>query len=356
MGATFRHYVVALQLSLVFTGVILAFFWAFESFGLPRIEALGGRSPSVLAYSALYSAVALAGALVALFAIRSFVLPGFLGDIRAFAAWGMYVLLFMILANAMAIALAYHKGAVEHARRDKELELARRIQHSFLPESFPVDPRIEVHAINVPSRGVSGDFYDVVPAEGALILAVADVEGKSVPAALFTSMLQASLRTQAGSVASTAAILGNVNHLACNRSSSVQQFATFFLARLTEDGKLTYTNAGHNPPLLLRAGGELLHLERGGVMLGVMEGLPYDEEALALAPGDRLLIYTDGLSERANASGEEFGVARLEGLLRALPAGLGAKAVTSRLLTVLEEFAGGVEPSDDQTLLVLCMR
>jgi hypothetical protein len=236
MGATLGHYVVALQLSLVFTGVILAFFWAFESFGRPRIEALGGRSPSVLAYSALYSAVALAGALVALFAIRSFVLPGFLGDIRAFAAWGMYVLLFMILANAMAIALAYHKGAVEHARRDKELELARRIQHSFLPESFPVDPRIEVHAINVPSRGVSGDFYDVVPAGGALVLAVADVEGKSVPAALFTSMLQASLRTQAGSVVSTAAILSNVNHLACNRSSTLQQFATFFLARLTEDG------------------------------------------------------------------------------------------------------------------------
>ena len=91
-------------------------------------------------------------------------------------------------------------------------------------------------------------------------------------------------------------------------------------------------------------------------MLGVMEGLPYDEETLALCPGDRLLIYTDGLSERANAAGEEFGVERLEGLLRALPAGLGAKAITGRVLSVLEEFAGGVEASDDQTLLILCMR
>jgi sigma-B regulation protein RsbU (phosphoserine phosphatase) len=268
----------------------------------------------------------------------------------------MYMLLFLVLVNAVSIALSYHQGAIEHARRDKELELARRIQHSFLPESFPVDPKVEVHALNVPSRAVSGDFYDVVPANTALLLAVADVEGKSVPAALFTSMLQASLRTQAGSVASTAAILAAVNSLACGRNSSVQQFATFFLARLTEDGKLTYTNAGHNPPLLLRAGGELLHLECGGVMLGVMEGLPYDEEVLAMAPGDRLLIYTDGISERTNAQGEEFGVERLEGLLRALPAGIGAKALTARILTVIEEFAGGIEASDDQTLLVLCMR
>jgi sigma-B regulation protein RsbU (phosphoserine phosphatase) len=203
---------------------------------------------------------------------------------------------------------------------------------------------------------VSGDFYDVVPGEGALVLAVADVEGKSVPAALFTSMLQASLRTQTGWVTSTASILGNVNALACRRSGSVQQFATFFLARVSEDARLSYTNAGHNPPLLLRADGDLVRLERGGVMLGVMEGMPYDEDTLALAPGDRLLIYTDGITERTNPAGEEFGEERLEGLLRALPRGASARASTERVLAVLTEFAAGGEPADDQTLLILCVR
>ena len=255
MGASLPAYVVAYELSLIFSAVIFLGFWVLESFVLPRLAALEWWRPSVFGLAAAYSTVSVASSFVAVFVIRAFVRPDFLGDARQLAAWGMYMLLFLLLANAIAVALAYHKGAIEHARRDKELELARRIQHSFLPEAFPADTHVDVHALNVPSRGVSGDFYDVVAADKALVLAVADVEGKSVPAALLTSMLQASLRTQTSSVASTAVLLGNVNALACRRSSSIQQFATFFLARVTEDARLTYTNGGHNPPLLLRAGG-----------------------------------------------------------------------------------------------------
>ena len=231
MGASLPAYVVAYKLSLTLRGHLPRLLGA-DSVLFPRLGALEWWRPSVFAHAAAYSTVAVASCIAAVFVIRAFVRPDFPGGARQFAAWAMYMLVFLLLANAIAVALAYHKGAIEHARRDKELELARRIQHSFLPESFPADAHVEVHALNVPSRGVSGDFYDVVAADKALVLAVADVEGKSVPAALLTAMLQASLRTQTSSVASTAVILGNVNALACRRSSSIQQFATFFLARV----------------------------------------------------------------------------------------------------------------------------
>jgi sigma-B regulation protein RsbU (phosphoserine phosphatase) len=356
MGMRLGHYVVALKLSLVFSGVILVFIWGFESFVLPRLMRLGSGSLSVFAYCALYSAVSLTGALLAVFVIRAVVLPGFLGDIRAFVVWGMYMLLFLVLVNAVSIALSYHQGAIEHARRDKELELARRIQHSFLPESFPVDPKVEVHALNVPSRAVSGDFYDVVPANTALLLAVADVEGKSVPAALFTSMLQASLRTQAGSVASTAAILAAVNSLACGRNSSVQQFATFFLARLTEDGKLTYTNAGHNPPLLFsdsgKDAGRVRRLDVGGTVLGLFCDTQFDEEEIELRSGDTLVAFTDGVIEARSPLGEEFGEDRLVEILME-NAGLPAAGIESRILRAVEDWTAEAEQEDDLTLLIL---
>src|SRR6185369_2760707 len=133
---------------------------------------------------------------------------------------------------------------------DQELTLARRIQRSFLLESFPQRPRLEVHATNISSREVSGDFYDVVPvADNGLLLAVADVSGNGVPAALLSSMLQASVRTQAGATPSVSAMMGRINSLACQRTAT-GQFATFFLAWIDERTmRLHYTNAGHNQPI-----------------------------------------------------------------------------------------------------------
>src|SRR5262249_47417215 len=159
----------------------------------------------------------------------------------------------------------------------------------------------EVHAIYIPSKQVGGDFYDVV-ASGpeSHLIAIADVSGKGVPAALLSSMLQAALRTQAEGAASVSTILRNINAL-LYRSTSIQQFATFFLARV--DGaslRMTFSNAGHNWPVVVRGNGRRDLLERGGTILGILENAEYEEATVDLAPGDVVVLFTDGISEAAN--------------------------------------------------------
>jgi hypothetical protein len=355
-GASRRDYYGAYLVALVFTSVIMVALWAVRSFAVPALERrFLNWHRSFLNEGLLYMATSLLGSFVAALMLHKTLIPGFLGSTRQVAVLAMFSLLFAVLLTAVGLVLQYHKSSIEHARREKEMELARRIQHSFLPEAFPEKTRFEVHAVNVASRGVSGDFYDVVPAGDALLLAVADVEGKSVPAALLTAMLQASLRTQMAWVTSTADIMSNINTLCCRREG-VQQFATFFLMRLTEDGRIVYSNAGHNAPLWMKGGTERVLLERGGMMLGVVEGAPFQEETLTLGARDRIVVYTDGITERTNLAGEEFGPDRLAALTASLPPELGARQATERILSALDAFSQGVEPGDDQTLMVLQMR
>jgi Stage II sporulation protein E (SpoIIE) len=355
-GATGRAFAGAYLVALVFTGTIMCALWLVRTLLVPYLErrVVGWRG-SFSNEGLLYMVVSLLASFVAAVVLNRTLIPGFLGGPRQVAIFAMYAVLFAVLMTAIGMVVQYHKSSIETARREKELELARRMQSSFLPEAFPVRPHIEVHAINVPSRGVSGDFYDVVPTGDALLLAVADVEGKSVPAALLTAMLQASLRTQTAWVTSAAEIVSNINGLCCRREG-VQQFATFFLMRIEEDGRLVYSNAGHNPPILMRSGGEHTLLHTGGMMFGVMEQAPFEEDALTLATGDRVIVYTDGITERANPEGEEFGPERLVSLVASLPAAFSAREVTERVLRDLDAFSRGVEPNDDQTLMVLQMR
>ncbi|HEY5908555.1 MAG TPA: PP2C family protein-serine/threonine phosphatase [Vicinamibacteria bacterium] len=355
-GASLRDYYGTYVVSLVFTSVIMVSLWAVRSFVVPALERrLLDWRRSFLNEGLLYLATSLLGSFVAALILHATLIPGFLGGARRVAVLAMFSLLFAGLLTAVGLVLQYHKSSIEHARREQEMELARRIQHSFLPEAFPEKTRFEVHAVNVAARGVSGDFYDVVPAGDALLLAVADVEGKSVAAALLTAMLQASLRTQMTWVTSAADIMSNINTLCCRREG-VQQFATFFLMRLTEDGRIVYSNAGHNPPLLMKGGTGRVLLERGGMMLGVMEGAPFQEETLTLGAHDRIVVYTDGITERANLAGEEFGPDRLAALTASLPPELSARDATERIFRALDAFSQGVEPGDDQTLMVLQMR
>ena len=355
-GATLRAYAESYLLALVFTGIIMLTLWLVRALLVPMLErkVVGWRG-SFMNEGLLYMVSSLLASFVAAVVVDRTLIRGFLGGPQRVAVFAMYAVLFAVLMTAIGMVVQYHKSTIEVARREKELELARRIQHSFLPESFPTRPRFEVHAINVPSREVSGDFYDVVPSGDALLLAVADVEGKSIPAALLTAMLQASLRTQTPWVTSVADIVSNINGLCCRREG-MQQFATFFLMRIQEDGRLVYSNAGHNPPLLLRTGGEQMLLQKGGMMFGVMEEAPFDEDTVLLSPGDRVIVYTDGITERANPAGEEYGPDRLAALVASLAGALTARQVTERILGALDGFSQGVEPNDDQTLMVLRMR
>ncbi len=358
-------YLAAYLVSLVMAYVISVCTWLAEHVVVP---ALRRRAPEVVgripfAEALIYMATSIGGAYVGGLIIRFTFVPTFFGTWREVLTFGMFTALFAVLFSAIAYALYFYRQSLERARSEQELNLARRIQRSFLPSRFPKTPRFDLHAVNISSKEVSGDFYDVVAAgDGTILLAVADVSGKGVPAALLTSMLQASLRTQAGNVASVSRILGNVNRLVYRNTveqqqatgPAVQQFATFFLALADERGaRLSFSNAGHNFPVVYRRSGERVTLERGGTVIGILEDIEFEEGVVELQPGDRVLLYTDGISEAANESGEMFGEDRIHACLEALPDSLSAREIVDQLIARVRGFLDGVEANDDMTVMVL---
>ncbi|MBK7368978.1 MAG: serine/threonine-protein phosphatase [Candidatus Eisenbacteria bacterium] len=341
--------------SLIFTFFTTLSIWCTAHFIAPRIEAWRENDPlKVVQVSGTYLLMSVVGVMAAAVVLNFTLIPGFISGMRGVLLILVYSLLFGALFLGLSLAVNFHRAAMERAGSERELQLARRIQRSFLLSQFPSRPRVEVFATNVSSKEASGDFYDVVtPDDDTLLLAVADVSGKGVPAALLASMLQASLRTQAGTVSSPAAMLDSCNRLACQRNST-GQFATFFLASLHEPTlTLRFTNGGHNFPVLLRADGTRVLLEKGGLVVGMLEGMPYEEESLVLAEGDRLVIYTDGVTEAANATGEMFEEERLYALLESAPRGLSAEQLVQRVIGGVRDFLGETEAGDDITVLAL---
>lgn len=345
-------------LSLIFVVSGWLGLWAAQHFVSPRLfrsDATGTRLMALRV--AFYGGAMILGFVIAVLIVNATLAPGLLEGPRDAAMVGMYGLLFITLTLGIGTAVAFYRRVEERAREDQELQLARRIQSSFVPARLPQFPKVQIGGLNVPSRQVSGDFFDVVPAgDSTALIAIADVAGKGMPAALLSSMLQASLRTQSMSNASVAQILGNINAL-IYRHSAVEQFATFFLARLDlGQGRLSYTNAGHNYPVLFRANGGRLELDRGGPMIGILESVDYEEAAITLAGGDRLLLYTDGLTEAANARRELFGEERLCQLVESMPTTLPPDDAARRIVEEVRRFAVPGEPADDMTLMLLSIR
>jgi hypothetical protein len=329
--------------------------WATHHFVEPRLLARLGGGPRVsVVMGGVYVVVCLIAAAIAAIILNFTLIPGFLGSARAVVLLAVYTLLFGVLFVGIALASNFYRTAIERAGSDRELQLARRIQRSFLLSEFPRRPRLDVHAVNVSSREVSGDFYDVVPTgDDTVLVAIADVSGKGVPAALLSSMLQASLRTQAGARASPATMMATINTLACHRDTT-GQFATFFLASIDEPSMvMRFTNAGHNFPVWLRAGRPRVLLETGGLVVGMMDGTRYEEGAVTLEPGDRIVFYTDGVTEADDGTGEMFGEDRLYTLLDALPADLGAERIVECVLAGVRGFLGETEPGDDITVMAV---
>jgi sigma-B regulation protein RsbU (phosphoserine phosphatase) len=302
----------------------------------------------------LFGGASLLGSLVAALTLHFTILPQMLGSARSTATLGMFTLLFLALVTGILTALRFYRDALERARSDHELKVARRIQSSFLISEFPPMRGLEVHAVNVPSRQVSGDFYDVVSGfGGSHLLALADVAGKGVPAALLTSMLQASLRMQAQDDREVCDMLGRINSLVY-RSTEVEQFATFVLARIEEQSmRLSYSNAGHNIPVVFHRDGTRRMLERGGTVVGILEPCAFEEETVQLASGDRVVFYSDGITEASREDGEMFGEERLYQAVERLPRELAARAVTAAILEEVRRFLDGHEPGDDMTVMVL---
>jgi serine phosphatase RsbU (regulator of sigma subunit) len=354
-GAGWAHFKDFFLVSLVFSAAVNLFLWVTDHVLRPQVlKRLEGDARASLYIAGVNLVMSVLGALVALLVINATIVPGFIHGARDLTIGLVWSVMFAIMFVGAALSIRFYRKAVERAGSDRELQLARRIQRSFLLSEFPRRPRIECHAENVSSKEVSGDFYDVVtPNDAEILLAIADVSGKGVPAALLSSMLQASLRTQAGAVASPAAIMRTMNSLACQRTST-GQFATFFLAAIHEPTMtLRYTNGGHNFPLLLRADGSRRTLEVGGTVIGMLEEMPFEEEAIELRTGDRLVVYTDGVTEAARADQEMFGEDRLIELLEGCPRDASAEQLVKRVLDGVSEFLGEIEPGDDITVMAL---
>jgi phosphoserine phosphatase RsbU/P len=245
------------------------------------------------------------------------------------------------------------KEALEKQKMEEDLEIARDIQRNLLPHSLPEYTNIELAAANLSSKQVGGDYYDVIPLDDkSFSLAIADVSGKGVPAALLMANLQAFLKIicKHGMLLEEATAL--INDLITENTMD-GKFITFFWGIIdTEAKKLHYVNAGHNPPLLIR-NGAITKLIKGGIILGVMKNfIPYESEEVYLQTGDVLVLFTDGITEAKDKDDTEFGDEKFEQLALSV-AENSAKEIASSIQHEIQEFAFGTIQSDDITLVVL---
>jgi phosphoserine phosphatase RsbU/P len=237
------------------------------------------------------------------------------------------------------------------ARASGEIEEASVTQRGLLPREIPQFPGYDISAAWRPAGAVSGDYLDVLKLNANnLALCVADVIGKGVPAALLMSNVQAAVHALAGEMLPTGELCERINRIVAGNLGS-GKFITFFYGVLDAAARrFSYTNAGHCEPILVRQNGECVRVNHGGVVLGVFPDWSYHQEHVDLAPGDRLALFTDGITEIANAQGEEFGEERLMEVLTA-HRHLNAEAMQQRVMAAISEFSGG-NFQDDATLII----
>ncbi len=268
-----------------------------------------------------------------------------------------------VLAESFNLMTGSISGLIEEQKKrqrlENEISIAREVQNQLFPQKLPVVPGVEMEAICKAARSVSGDYYDFIQLSPThLAIAVADISGKGISAALLMASLQAALRSQmlaAGSESmSTAELVSRLNkHLV--RNTGDDRFATFFIAVYDSATRtLRYTNAGHLPSFLISKD-TAMHLDMGGMVLGVTDDCCY-EEGIVAVPSDALLVgYSDGLVEPENVYGEEFGIKRLQQAAVYVQAS-SPKVVAEALMNAAEEWAGTPEQADDMTVIVARLR
>ena len=276
------------------------------------------------------------------------------GTIRDFFPADARLLAFFASQAAAAIETArLHREALEKERMERELELAATIQREILPREIPSFPGLTIAAENRSTRQVGGDYFDFFPLSGErFAFVVADVSGKGVPAALLVSTLASAIHLQIEDARTPAELVQRVHRHLC-RFSRARKFATLFLGIFhSGSGDLQYVSAGHDPALVARAGGELEWLPATGRPVGIFWDSTWTEAKTNLAAGDRLCVYTDGITEAQNPMQEEFGAGRLAAYFSRV-AGMPVKEAASRLFGEVLLFAGEAAQYDDQTLLLL---
>ena len=236
-----------------------------------------------------------------------------------------------------------------------ELDVATKMQQSILPTKFPSGPDYRSFASMEPARNVGGDFYDVIPLEnGRIGLTIADVSGKGVPAALFMMSSRTLLKGAAIGNHEPGDVLREVNNLLVEDNETMMFVTLFYTLYDPHSGLLTYANGGHNAPLIRHADGSstLLPLT-GGIALGVIDGIEYEQAEVRLERGETLILYTDGVTEAMNEAEEEFGLDRLAAVLTSHPSN-DPEEVNGAIFEAVRAFAGDAPQSDDITCLTLC--
>ena len=264
----------------------------------------------------------------------------------------IFLAIFVWVVAELKRALERERHAAQE-RLERDVEIAQEVQTRLFPRRDPDIPGLDCHGVCRPARGVAGDYYDFLALDpGRAGIALGDVAGKGLPAALLMASLQGSLRSFASIHGDGPARLAQDLNVQLHALTEINRFATFFWAVYEERGRsLTWVNAGHNAPMLLRASGSLERLSASGPPLGAVAGSKYRQATTRLEPGDLLVVFTDGVTEAAGAGEEEFGDARLERVLREC-GGLPARAVCSRILDAVRVFEDGRPQQDDVTLVI----
>jgi sigma-B regulation protein RsbU (phosphoserine phosphatase) len=270
--------------------------------------------------------------------------------------------LLMSIAGQLALIIdnaRLTERMVAQERMRRELALAAEVQQRLLPSQAPKTNGMEVAGFCEPARGVGGDYYDFIKFDNSQLgVAIADVAGKGMPAALLMSTVQATLRSLAARNGSTnldlSSIVGKLNRLLFD-STNGEHYVTFFYATFDHSTQcLTYVNAGHNPPLYLQAvhGSEFKELTSGGLVAGAFEHAAYEQETVQMSSNDLLFLYTDGLTEALNVEGEEFGTSRMMDTLKSI-ASLSADQIRDVVARRVKEWCAGMSLYDDLTFVVM---
>jgi len=264
--------------------------------------------------------------------------------------------LLTLVANLAAVKIENAKlieQAIEKGRMEREMALAAQIQKNFLPKENPRIENYEIVGTNLSCSEVGGDYYDFIPVDqNRLGIVIADVAGNGMSASLLMASLRAALHSEIHSDYSPENMAVKLNDFVHDSSAS-DRFITFFFGELEkESGTLNYINAGHNPPILLRRDGKIERLESCGFCLGMFPSVHYEENKVALEPGDIILFYTDGITESRNASKEEFDERRLIEILQK-ESRRSAQEIMDRVFQDLKLFTDCAEPVDDMTLVVV---
>lgn len=249
----------------------------------------------------------------------------------------------------------------EHSQLESikgDLAIAREIQQAILPRIFPPFPenaeQLDIAALMNAAKDVGGDFYDFFRIDDQRIgFVVADVSGKGVPAAIFMAVSRTLIRATGVRGVSPAECISYSNELLAQESANSMFVTAFYGIYNLTTGQVTYTNAGHNPPYLMKADGTILQLPfSSDLVVGAIDDFKYSEETLQLEHGDTLLLYTDGVTEAINSGDEEFGEQRLQAVLAQLTSN-SSQDIIERIKACVSDFAGEAEQSDDITLLAI---